>query len=251
MIAGSTRAGRALHEEGCLFCRRHDGGFASEEHIFAYALGNRDYVLPPGVVCDRCNNGPLQKADQALSSFPPIEMLRAERGLATRTKKALVLKMNGSEVWWDAPGELRVRPAKSGVVTQTGPSSGKLQLTSGKPSPERFFRRITYAVWKSALEDLYRRSGAEAGFDRKFDPVREAVIGTKASRGWCYCPKEGKPHNGVALHLLPCVLEGTERLLVCLDVFGVAFVTDLLAVDLDRDEIKPPMPSNVWVFGER
>jgi hypothetical protein len=55
----------------------------------------------------------------------------------------------------------------------------------------------------------------------------------------------------VALHLLPCVLEGTERLLVCLDVFGVAFVTDLLAVDLDRDEIKPPVPSNVWVFGVR
>jgi hypothetical protein len=246
-----ARLGHALHKEGCLFCRRHDGGFDSEEHVFAYALGNRDYVLPPGVVCDRCNNGPLQTADKALSSFPPIEMLRAERGLRTRKTKGLVMKMNGSEVWWESPGELRVRTAKPGVVTRTGPSSGKLQLSAGRPSRERLFRRITYAVWKSALEDLYRQNGPEVGFDPKFDRVREAVIGTRPSRGWCYCPKESKPHNGVALHLLPCLLEGVERLLVCLDVFGVAFVTDLIALDLDRDEIKPPTPSNVWILGER
>lgn len=64
-----------------LFCRRHDGGFASEEHIVSRALGNIDrYVLPPRVVCDRCNRGPLANADLALISFGPIEILRAERG---------------------------------------------------------------------------------------------------------------------------------------------------------------------------
>lgn len=125
MTIRPARLGHALHKECCLFCRRHDGGFDSEEHVFAYALGNRDYVLPPGVVCDRCNNGPLQTADKALSSFPPIEMLRAERGRRTRKDKGLVMKMNGSEVWWESPGELRVRTAKPGVVTRTGPSSGK------------------------------------------------------------------------------------------------------------------------------
>jgi hypothetical protein len=36
----SAAANQALHPEGCLFCRRHDGGFLSEEHIFSEGLGN-------------------------------------------------------------------------------------------------------------------------------------------------------------------------------------------------------------------
>src|SRR5689334_21444546 len=61
-----------LHEYGCLFCRRADGGFTSREHIFSEALGNFDeHVLPPGVVCDRCNNEKLSAADEALIGFQP------------------------------------------------------------------------------------------------------------------------------------------------------------------------------------
>lgn len=43
----------ALHEQGCIFCRRHDGGFTSREHVFPESLGNEEVVLPRGVVCDR------------------------------------------------------------------------------------------------------------------------------------------------------------------------------------------------------
>lgn len=77
------------HTNGCLFCRRSDGGFRSREHIFSEALGNHEYVLDPGVVCDRCNNGPLARADDALTNFPPIALLRAERGLPTKAGKAV------------------------------------------------------------------------------------------------------------------------------------------------------------------
>jgi hypothetical protein len=239
-----------LHDAGCLFCRRDDGGFAGEEHIIGYALGNRDFVLPPGVVCDRCNNGPLQKAEQALSSFPIIEMLRAERGLGTRSNRGLLISMDGTRVWWEAPGELCVSPAKPGVVTRTGPSRGKLELTTGKPEPARRFERMTHAVWKAALEDVYRIHGPELAFDPKFDRIRNATIGHTQSRGWAFCPKESKPHNEVTLSILPCVTDGRERCPVCLDVFGVAIVTDLLDLDLERDQIQPPIPSNVWVFGD-
>jgi hypothetical protein len=114
----------------------------------------------------------------------------------------------------------------------------------------RAFERITHAVWKAALEDIYRREGSEAAFDTKFDRVREAIIGTRQSRGWSFCPKQSKPHDGVALHMLPLAAAGGHRMSVCLDVFGIAFVTDLLALDLRREEIKPPVPSNVWIFGD-
>jgi hypothetical protein len=252
MIATAATANRALHPEGCLFCRPHDGGFESEEHIFSYALGNREYTLPPGIVCDRCNKGPLAKADEAISSFPPIQMLRGERGLGTRKKKPLVLSMHVTEVWWEAPGEMCIRAANAGVMMRTGASSGTLNLTSGKPTPERLFRRITYSVWKTALEELYRRHGPQVAFDSKFDRVREAVIWERESGGWCVCPKEGKPHNWVALSVLPgAFVNGQERTPVGLDIFGIMFLTDLLALDLDPASLTFPVAMNVWSFGPR
>lgn len=52
----------------CLFCLRDDGGFTSREHIFSEGVGNHKYVLQPGIVCDRCNNGPLAETCVAVES---------------------------------------------------------------------------------------------------------------------------------------------------------------------------------------
>jgi hypothetical protein len=247
--ASVTSTRRALHGEGCLFCREHDGGFEAEEHIFSYALGNRACVLPPGVVCDRCNNGPLAKADEALSSFPPIEMLRAERGIGTRSGKPIIVKRNGTHVWWSAPGELRILPGKNAVVTHTGPSSGRLTLNSGKQVSDRFMRQLAHAIWKMGLEVVYLHHG-EVAFDPKFDPVREAVIGKTPTRSWCVGLKEAKPHNMVDLEVeLDRVIHGAERAPLRLDVFGIVFYSDLLALDLNSAEINPPWAANVWTFG--
>src|SRR5437879_5899500 len=43
---------------GCLFCLGVDGPFTSAEHVIPRSLGPRteDYVIPPGGVCDPCNN---------------------------------------------------------------------------------------------------------------------------------------------------------------------------------------------------
>ena len=40
----------------CIFCKRDSTGSRSKEHIIPESLGNEEHVLPPGVVCDACNN---------------------------------------------------------------------------------------------------------------------------------------------------------------------------------------------------
>jgi len=40
------------------------------EHIVSEALGNVTLILPPGVVCDRCNHGTLSRLDE-----PGVERL--------------------------------------------------------------------------------------------------------------------------------------------------------------------------------
>jgi hypothetical protein len=40
----------------CIFCKRDSTGSGAVEHIVPESLGNTEHVLPPGVVCDECNN---------------------------------------------------------------------------------------------------------------------------------------------------------------------------------------------------
>lgn len=43
----------------CIFCLRTESesaSFSSEEHIIPESLGNKEYILKPGFVCDKCNN---------------------------------------------------------------------------------------------------------------------------------------------------------------------------------------------------
>lgn len=40
----------------CVFCKTASDSSRSEEHVVPESLGNLDYVLPRGVVCDACNN---------------------------------------------------------------------------------------------------------------------------------------------------------------------------------------------------
>ena len=40
----------------CIFCKSHSDSSKSVEHIVPESLGNEDHVLPPGWVCDGCNN---------------------------------------------------------------------------------------------------------------------------------------------------------------------------------------------------
>ncbi len=83
-MISSTEAFAALDPQGCIFCGRHDGGFTGREHAFPESLGNESVILPPGVVCDRCNNGLLADAEQALIRFPPIGFLRVLLGHTNR-----------------------------------------------------------------------------------------------------------------------------------------------------------------------
>ena len=40
----------------CIFCKSDSSASTSIEHIIPESLGNTEHILPPGVVCDACNN---------------------------------------------------------------------------------------------------------------------------------------------------------------------------------------------------
>jgi len=40
----------------CIFCKKDASSSRSVEHVIPQSLGNEEHTLPPGVVCDACNN---------------------------------------------------------------------------------------------------------------------------------------------------------------------------------------------------
>jgi hypothetical protein len=250
MKAATSFGTRAIHSEGYLFCRGHDGGFTSEEHIFTEGLGiTTDYVLPKGVVCDRCNNGPLARADQAITDFEPIQLLRAERGLPTRSKRAVVSKWKDAELGFTGPGELVISGPGAVPARKIGPNTYQTDLRTTSPFKAKRVRLVARGIWKMAIELVYMDHGPRGAFDPTFDPVRDRILGTGDIQGWIVNPKDRRPHNQVQLIYETPIIKGRRALPVRLDVYGVQFYTDPLRPDLTHEQIEPtPWPANIMVF---
>ncbi len=60
----------------CLFCKHDSSGSRSHEHIIPESLGNMKYKLPPGVVCDKCNNYFSRKVEKPFLELGAILQLR-------------------------------------------------------------------------------------------------------------------------------------------------------------------------------
>ena len=60
----------------CLFCRGDSTASRSVEHIVPESLWNTEHVLPPGVVCDACNNYFAREVEKPFLDSPAITRLR-------------------------------------------------------------------------------------------------------------------------------------------------------------------------------
>lgn len=208
----ATRSG-ARHAQGCLFCRKHDGGFTSVEHIISRGLLNDDQeILPAGVVCDRCNHGPLARADRALTDFEPIQLLRAERGLGTRSGRAVVSHWKEGSIAYTAPGELAIFGQGPSPVVHTKPGTFQMPLTPPGPFKAKRGLLLLRAVWKVVIEYIYLDQAVDAAFDRRLDPARREVLGEGDGRGWLALPKDCIPNGGCS-NDLPSA--GRDRGLAC------------------------------------
>lgn len=245
---------RAIHEQGCLFCRRDDGGFTSLEHIFAEALGNTEHVLDRGVVCDRCNNGQLAAIDGALVNFPPIAMrrtvlrIRGKRGTlpTSRWRNATLTAPSAGQIILDERDEDRPVPA---AWKRTGANSARMTLTTAKIRGTTY-AKVTRSIWKSALEFIYVDHGPDEAFAAKYDEVRGMVCGQVPAHGVLLLAREGEPNRtDVTLSYQPTVgTDDRERVFISAWYYGIGFVTELLVRELaEPREVVEPL-ANVYIF---
>jgi hypothetical protein len=68
----------------CIFCKRDSSGSTSCEHILPESLGNTTAILPPGVVCDRCNNYFSREVERPFLDSPEIRALRFHQTIPSK-----------------------------------------------------------------------------------------------------------------------------------------------------------------------
>lgn len=95
----------------CLFCKNASDSSKSLEHILPESLGNKEHVLRPGVVCDKCNNYFSIKVEKIVLDKPYYRNVRHRNLIKTKkdrlvAEKALFPHKNAGWVdfWKDESG---------------------------------------------------------------------------------------------------------------------------------------------------
>ncbi len=253
------RVRRAEHEEldrlneeraeegrrrGCLFCRQSDGGFTTIEHIIPESLGNTGLVLPNGVVCDRCNNGPLSILDKSLCDFMPLKARQIMLGVPAKSGEVPALRYSNGTMTHRAPDNVVINTASGRpAIRETTRVGNRVDLQvnfgGGRRLNGRYASELSSALLKAALEAAWLDHG-ERTLDSAFDHVRQAVLGAPRD-GFFAVTRRGDPeHLGIELQYSVRVDEsGREGLTLACAIFGSSMATDSLlpqpTVPFDED----------------
>jgi hypothetical protein len=225
-------------ERGCLFCRKAGEPFSSVEHVFAESLGNKDLILPKGIVCDSCNHEKLSVLDQGIVDFMPIAMRRTMLGVTNKEGRLRQLRLQGETID-HVPGvdganpTLVVNsktPGKSPIHEIARFPDGRVRLqmkgSGGRAMTSRYCSLLSRALLKSALECAWLDHGV-AVLEEPFDHIRERVLGMPAD-GFFALMKTSPDPNGVTVSLAYDLVQesGVLRMPVYLTVYGVVMHTD-------------------------
>jgi hypothetical protein len=237
---------------GCLLCRKADGGFTSEEHILPESLGNTEKILPPGVICDRCNNEVCAPLDEALCNFGPVRMLRTMHQVPAKSGKLPSMRFDNGRLESLGPGELslslssekwrRDLPALPGMksFSFTAQQANEIQ-------PARL-ELVQRALVKQAIEFLWLDAG-ERALEPTFDRERSIVL-EGGHHGYLWTIRhvsfrDAPLRYGMEYAERLRTSDGEPLLFLVAWFWGVPLVTDTLFATPPQD---PPGDILVWTF---
>jgi hypothetical protein len=172
----------------CIFCREDTAASCSIEHILPESLGNKLHVLPPGVVCDRCNNYFSHSVEKPFLDSPSIEHLRFHKGL--EGKRGRIPSIKGFmfphfpvTLFRDTRSEgLAVDVPEESIATLLSAKAGRLiMLLTAPMSSATVISRFVAKVALEALAD--RLSHRTEGIDCVVSETQLDALRDHARRG--------------------------------------------------------------------
>src|SRR5665213_2478324 len=147
----------------CIFCLSNKNAFTAPEHILSEALGNTQLILPPGVVCDPCNHGPLSGLDKALVEFPPLQLIRVLWSLQRKKGGYATAQFSNGTIIGHAGNNIQVDSDNDDFLVETGcsRSSKYARLRSSVVSAK--------LEWPTIVSSLPRTSADRSGASEPAD----------------------------------------------------------------------------------
>lgn len=193
----------------CIFCKSDSTNSKSVEHIVPESLGNKSHTLPPGIVCDKCNNYFATKIEKYFLESGAINSLRFDQLIKSKRNKippvkgilspyfpAKIYKKIDSEDYVN----LSLETTDEGLNYIKSKTSGKVLLPYSYKPPEKFITSRFLA--KMALELLVKRvMKVEGGInyiveEKQLDPLRYHAREGRI-RNWPFYERRIYPANRI------------------------------------------------------
>ncbi len=176
----------------CIFCKANSSESRSVEHIVPESLGNRTFTLPPGIVCDKCNNYFATKIEQPFLAASALTHLRFYQALPS--KRGRIPSMAGT-ILPDIPAVLHreLDPLSTVMDVEQGdldrllrrlddrqPGQLLLPAAGAMPASAVVSRFLAKVALEAMAERLIHKPG---GIDWLVDEVQLDEIRDHARRG--------------------------------------------------------------------
>lgn len=240
----------------CIFCKKDSSNSKTIEHIIPESLGNKEHVLPVGVVCDNCNNYFARKIEGPLLDSAYYRHLRFRNVVVNKegripTIKALYL-----------PGKILVEIMRDGEGKSVYPSNeadtsrfiasisnyktGELIIPEPPLTEEQIMSRFLgkVAMEALALTALEIPNGLDEITDKpELDDLRYYVRGSGILKNWPFHMRRIYPEDKLfyeegygeceILHSFKLLFTECQELYLMLVIFGMEYAINMGGPEID------------------
>ena len=183
----------------CLFCKNISDNSSSVEHIIPESLGNKEHVLPKGIVCDQCNQYFAIKIEKEVLEQGYFKYARSIQNI--ETKKGKIVPADGFIVHPEG-GKIEIYKENNDISIGTDNNTIINLIRQEKinklyvphyfaPTPENI--PLSRLLGKMALEVLAGRAmqvdnwQKDIVYKTELDPLRQYVrYGPNSIKFWHY-----------------------------------------------------------------
>lgn len=243
----------------CIFCKTNSDQSISVEHIIPESLGNKEHILPRGVVCDKCNNYFSRKIEKPLLNSCYFQYARSRNRIPTKkgrfpTSKAYhpesgaIIELVGDENGWSVFASTEEDEHKF-IKNLLTSSHGSFIVPNPRQPSEDDRYLVSRFLGKVALEALAQRVlHVEDGLDEivdkpELDDLRNYVRRGSQSLVWPYHEREIYPESGYffseagepyeVLHEYTLLYTEANELYVVVAILGIEYVLNMGGPEID------------------
>lgn len=216
------------------------------------SLGNKCQVLPPGVVCDSCNNYFSRKVERRVLDSGYFHSLRFTQGVSSKrnkipTQKAVMMPTIPVELIKERDGTNVVKVPSEFWESVTTQENGRIlfPVTGPKPDNKLMSRFIAKVAFEAFAQRLISKPNLleEMINDEQLDPIKQWARYGRSKEKWLFYERRiydrNKRHtseigeNYQVVYEYDFLMTPASEMYFCIAIFGKEFTINMGGPSID------------------